>query len=161
LARRAAAAASFFRDGENGLVFPAGDAPACAAAIARLDSDPALRARVADAIANLVLSLVLVRFMGVAGVALGTLIPTFLVRILWILPLTARFTERPLGARLREACLPGLLAGLPAAGALGLLLWLAPVPAGAGLPDLAWRGALVGAATLAGTWRHLRALRHA
>ena len=36
-----------FRDGENGLVFPAGDAPACAAAIARLDSDPALRTRLA------------------------------------------------------------------------------------------------------------------
>lgn len=36
-----------FRDGENGLVFPAGDAPACAAAIARLDADPALRARLA------------------------------------------------------------------------------------------------------------------
>jgi glycosyltransferase involved in cell wall biosynthesis len=36
-----------FRDGENGLLFPAGDAPACAAALARLDSDPALRARLA------------------------------------------------------------------------------------------------------------------
>lgn len=122
---------------------------------------PLLRASVADAVANLVLSLVLVRFMGVAGVALGTFIPTFLVGIFWILPLTARFTERPLGALLREAYLPGVLAGLPAAAVLGLLLWLAPVPAGAGLPDLAWRGALVGAATLAGAWRHLRALRHA
>lgn len=36
-----------FRDGENGLVFPAGDDAACAAAIARLDSDPALRAHLA------------------------------------------------------------------------------------------------------------------
>ena len=36
-----------FRDGENGLVFPAGDDAACAAAIARLDDDPALRARLA------------------------------------------------------------------------------------------------------------------
>lgn len=36
-----------FRDGENGLVFPAGEATACAAALARLDDDPALRARLA------------------------------------------------------------------------------------------------------------------
>lgn len=36
-----------FRDGENGLVFPAGDDAACAAALAKLDSDPALRARLA------------------------------------------------------------------------------------------------------------------
>ncbi len=36
-----------FRDGENGLVFPAGDDTARAAAIARLDDDPALRSRLA------------------------------------------------------------------------------------------------------------------
>lgn len=118
-----------------------------------------LRASLADAVANLVLSLVLVRVWGVAGVAAGTLVPTFLVGVFWVLPLTARFTERPLSALLREAYLPGLLAGLPAALVLGALLWFAPVPDSAGLPDLAWRGALVGAATLAGGWRHLRALR--
>lgn len=34
-----------FRHGENGLVFPAGDAAACAAALARLDAEPELRSR--------------------------------------------------------------------------------------------------------------------
>ena len=130
---------------------------------------PLLRASLADAAANLVLSLVLVRDLrpfhidlnlGVVGVAAGTLIPTFLVGVFWMLPLTARFMERPLGALLREAYLPGFLASIPALGILGLLLWLAPVQTGAGLPAIAWRGALVGAATLIGGWRHLRALRH-
>lgn len=121
---------------------------------------PLLRASLADAAANLVLSLILVRSLGVAGVALGTFVPTFLVGFFWILPLTARFTERPLTALLREAYLPGLLAALPAAAVLGALLAFAPLPPGAGLLDLAWRGALVGIATFAGAWRHLRALRH-
>ena len=121
---------------------------------------PLLRASLADAAVNLVLSLVLVRFMGVAGVALGTFVPTFLVGIFWILPLTARFAEKPLGTFLREAYLPGLLAALPAAAVLGLLLWFAPLAPGAGLPALAWRGAIVGAVTVAFGWKHLRALRH-
>jgi O-antigen/teichoic acid export membrane protein len=120
---------------------------------------PLLSASLADALANLALSLVLVRFWGVAGVAAGTAIPTFLVGVFWILPMTARFAERPLGALLREAYLPGFVAAVPAAVVLGALLAFAPLPAGAGLPDLAWRGVLVGAATLAGGWRHLRAVR--
>jgi O-antigen/teichoic acid export membrane protein len=122
---------------------------------------PLLRASLADAVANLALSLVLVRFWGVAGVAAGTLVPTFLVGVFWVLPMTARFAERPLSAFLREAYAPGFLAALPAALVLGALLWLAPLPDAAGLPDLAWRGALVGAAALAGAWPHLRALRGA
>ncbi len=36
-----------FRNGENGLVYPAGDDVACAAAIARIDEDPELRNRMA------------------------------------------------------------------------------------------------------------------
>ena len=120
---------------------------------------PLLRASLADALANLLLSLVLVRLYGVAGVAAGTLIPTVLVGVLWIMPLTARFAEISVPAFLRSAYLPGLLAALPAAGVLGLLLWQVPVEANAGLIDLAWRGGLVGAATIAGAWRHLRSLR--
>ncbi len=121
---------------------------------------PLLRASVVDACANLALSFLLVRHFGVAGVAAGTFVPTVLVGVFWILPLTARFTERPLSALLREAYLPGFFAAVPAALLLGALLWFAPIDSTAGLPDLAWRGALVGAATLAGGWKHLRSLRH-
>lgn len=118
-----------------------------------------LRASLADAAANLVLSLVLVRFWGVAGVAAGTLIPTFLVGVLWVFPLTARFLGWPLWRVFKSAYVPGFVAAAPAVAVLAALLWLAPVGEHAGLPDIAWRGALVGAATLAGGWRHIRGMR--
>ncbi len=44
-----AAAGGLVRDGETGLVVPAGDVPALAAALRRLHDDPALRARLGAA----------------------------------------------------------------------------------------------------------------
>jgi O-antigen/teichoic acid export membrane protein len=121
---------------------------------------PLLRASLVDAAANLALSLVLVRVLGIAGVAVGTLVPTVLVGWLWIVPLTARFTGRPVAELLRAAYLPAWRPVLAAGAVLAALLLLAPLPVDGGLADLAWRGALVGAATVATAWPLLRAVRH-
>jgi O-antigen/teichoic acid export membrane protein len=118
-----------------------------------------LWASVADAVGNLLLSVVLVRYLGVAGVALGTLIPTFLVGVLWILPMTARFADISLGSLLSRAYLPGLLAAAAPCALIGLLLWVAPIAPGAGIVDLAWRGGIVAVATLGAAWPHLKAMR--
>lgn len=120
-----------------------------------------LWASLADAGINLLLSLVLVRRYGIVGVAIGTLIPTILVGWFWVLPLAARFA----GISVREFCLAAYLPALKvvgaAAAALGVLAWLAPLATQAGLPDLAWRGGVVGAITLAGAWPLIRSVRHA
>ena len=52
-----------------------------------------LKASLVDAGVNLVASIVLVSRFGVLGVALGTMIPTFFIGWLWIVPLTARFLK--------------------------------------------------------------------
>ena len=114
-----------------------------------------------DATANLVLSIALVYRLGVLGVAVGTLIPTLLVGWLWMLPMTAQFAETSVAAWLGEVVGPiwkPLAAGLVV---LAALWWLAPFPSGGGFWPLAWRGVLVGAATLASAWPQLRALRTA
>jgi O-antigen/teichoic acid export membrane protein len=121
---------------------------------------PLLRASLVDAAANLALSLVLVHLLGIAGVAVGTLVPTVLVGWLWIVPLTARFAGLPVAELLRSAYLPAWRPVVAAGAVLGMLLVLAPFPADGGLPGLAWRGILVGAATVAAGWPLLRAVRH-
>ena len=118
-----------------------------------------LLASLLDATANLVFSIALVSRLGVLGVAVGTLIPTVLVGWLWMLPMTARFAETTVAAWLGEVVGP---VGKPLATGLivlAALWWLAPFPAGGGLWPCAWRGALVGAATLATAWPQLRAIR--
>ncbi len=118
-----------------------------------------LRASLVDAAINLLLSVSLVRSMGVVGVAVGTLVPTFLVGWLWIMPLTASFMGAGVGRFFRELYLP---AWKPVVAGLSVLLvvaWLAPADSSAKMPALAWRGLLVGVATLAAAWPQLRALR--
>jgi O-antigen/teichoic acid export membrane protein len=117
-------------------------------------------ASLVDAGANLVLSLVLVRSLGIAGVAIGTFVPTLLVGWLWILPLTAKFSHLSTGRFLATAYLPAWRTLLAAGVMLGLLLWLAPAAPNAGLWALAWRGALVGGVTLLTGWPLIKAVRH-
>jgi O-antigen/teichoic acid export membrane protein len=119
-----------------------------------------MRASLVDAGANLILSIVLVRSFGIAGVAIGTFLPTLLVGWLWIAPLTAAFSNLSLGRFLSAAYLPAGRTIVAAGVVLGLLVWLAPVAPDAKLLALAWRGALVGAVTLLVGWPLIKAVRH-
>ncbi len=118
-------------------------------------------ASLADATTNLVLSILLVPRFGIAGVAIGTLIPTVIIGWCWVLPLAARFAALSPREFCLAAYLPALRVIAAAAAVLGALAWLAPTAASAGLPALAWRGGLVGAITLAGAWPLIRRVRHA
>lgn len=118
-----------------------------------------LRISVVDAVANLVLSLLLVHRFGVFGVALGTMIPTVLVGWGWVLPLTARFAQTGVGSLLHEILRPAVPAIGGGLAVLALLLWLAPFPADGHFLDCAWRGGLVLLPVGALGWRPLKALR--
>jgi O-antigen/teichoic acid export membrane protein len=112
-----------------------------------------------DATANLVLSLVLVFPLGVLGVAIGTMIPTVLVGWLWVLPLTARFTELGTGTFLRLTFGPVALPVIAGLAVLGALLVLAPMGPDGTFLGCVWRGLLVVAAVAAPGWRVARGLR--
>lgn len=66
-----------------------------------------------SALGNLGLSLILVRSIGLAGVALGTLIPTAIECLCFILPYALRINGISLRAALAEVYLPALLPALP------------------------------------------------
>jgi O-antigen/teichoic acid export membrane protein len=100
-----------------------------------------LKVSATDAALNFLLSLILVYPLGVLGVAIGTLIPTVLVGWLWMLPLTAKFTQRGTFSVLKEYIQPVLGPIAASLGVLALLVTLCGVPAGLG--GCAWRGALV------------------
>lgn len=122
---------------------------------------PLLAASVAEAGVNLFLSLILVRWFGVWGVALGTLAPAVVIGWTWILPLTARFAGTSVREFCREAFLPSL-APIIVAGLMlvALALWV-PARADAGFLALGWRGLLLGGATIVTAWPLIRRLRHA
>lgn len=96
----------------------------------------------ADAMANVCLSIVLAFKIGVLGVALGTLIPTTLVGWLWVVP----YTAKRLGIGWKEYLavhLKGVGPPLMAfVGVLAALLLLAPADPDCGLVGLGWRGLL-------------------
>lgn len=102
-----------------------------------------------DAVANVIVSLVLVRTIGVAGVAIGTLVPTMLVGWFLMLPLTLRFVGLDLKAYTRSVLTP-LLPAFGAGVAAAVLSWLAisHLPGLPVLAVLALHGAAVGAAML-------------
>ncbi len=102
-----------------------------------------LRISLVDAVANLVLSLVLVHQLGVLGVALGTMIPTVLVGWLWVLPLTSRFAETGFFRLLAEIWGPVLWPLAAGLGVLAALIGFAPFPPDGGFLDCVWRGLLV------------------
>ena len=63
----------------------------------------------AEAVVNLILSLILIRYMGVSGVAWGTAIPIILFELGIILPFGLRHLGIPLVRVLRESLIPYLL----------------------------------------------------
>lgn len=76
---------------------------------------------IGSALANLVLSLILVQTWGLIGVAIGTLIPTTIECLFFVMPYTMRVTGVNARQALREIFLPGLLPAIPAA---AVLAWL-------------------------------------
>ena len=94
------------------------------------------RASVVAAICNVLFSLLLVRPLGLAGVALGTLLATLLVDVLYVLREGTAAFDVAFGELLSKALAPTLL---PLAGQAALLhVWLTLVPA-TGFIDLAAR----------------------
>lgn len=97
---------------------------------------------IADAVANVVLSVILAYRFGVLGVALGTMIPTTLVGWCWVIPMTIRKLNLPfktyLGYHLQGTLVP-LLVFATLLGALAL--WM-PVSSQSGFFQLGWRGAV-------------------
>jgi O-antigen/teichoic acid export membrane protein len=67
-----------------------------------------------SALLNLVLSIVMVRPLGLVGVALGTLIPTAAVSLGLVLPYAMRVMEITFRQLLRQIILPALLPAIPA-----------------------------------------------
>jgi O-antigen/teichoic acid export membrane protein len=70
---------------------------------------------VAAAVANLGLSVTLVHIFGLAGVALGTLFPTAIVCLAFVLPYAMRVMEVSRTTALKEIFLPPILAAVPMA----------------------------------------------
>jgi O-antigen/teichoic acid export membrane protein len=113
----------------------------------------------AEAVANLVLSVVLVRRFGLVGVAIGTAVPIFIANLFVLLPAACRQVYVPLPRFLRLV-LPAPLAGAAPAIAVcvALRVWLPP----ATLAAILGEGSLVGlvyliAVYLFGFDRELRA----
>ncbi len=84
-------------------------------------------ASIITGLSNLVLSLVLVRTMGLTGVALGTLIPTAVACIGFVLP----YTMRSIGAHLRDVIsqvlVPALIPAIPSSLAIYALTKIIPL----------------------------------
>lgn len=76
---------------------------------------PLAVASTVSAIANLVLSVILVQSMGVAGVALGTLIPTAVVNLGFVLPYAIRTIGVSFGRIVMDVWVPALLPAVPMA----------------------------------------------
>lgn len=77
--------------------------------------------RIAEAAANLVLSIVLVRHFGLAGVALGTTIPHLLVMVLVLPVLVCKVVDLPLGTFFARAYLGPFVAILPFVGGVAFV----------------------------------------
>jgi len=78
---------------------------------------------IATGVANLVLSIVLARRLGLNGVALGTLVPTTIASIGVMLPYAMRTLGVDGGTVAKEIVLPALLPAIPAVLVVSLLRW--------------------------------------
>jgi len=98
-------------------------------------------AALSEALINVALSLVFVRWWGVTGVAVGTAIPVVAVNLLVLLPAACRVVQVPVGELLRTATAPGLLSAVPAvAAALAFRRYMPP----SSLIEVVLEGALSG-----------------
>ncbi|MCB1134622.1 MAG: oligosaccharide flippase family protein [Chlamydiia bacterium] len=68
-----------------------------------------------EAVLNIVLSILLVRVLGVLGVCWGTLISTTLINVFLVFPFGCRQADIPVTTMLRASFLPAVLAGIPTA----------------------------------------------
>jgi len=94
-----------------------------------------------EAVANLVLSLLLVRRFGLLGVAVGTAIPVVLANLFILLPAACRQVDVPVTAFLRLVLAAPATGAVPAIATCALLrLWLPP----ASLAAIVAEGAVVG-----------------
>ena len=97
---------------------------------------------IAEALANVGLSIVLAYRMGVLGVAIGTMIPTILVGWLWVLPLTLKKLDLSFGSflayHLRGTAIPLAVFAV----ILGALALWWPASEHCGFGGLGWRGLL-------------------
>ncbi|MEO8616388.1 MAG: oligosaccharide flippase family protein [Luteolibacter sp.] len=95
---------------------------------------------VSDAVANVILSVILAFKLGVLGVALGTMIPTTLVGWFWVVPLTVGRLNIPwktyLLHHLRGTVVPLLVFSV----ILTVLAIWVPTTGKSGFLDLGWRG---------------------
>lgn len=103
-----------------------------------------LHVSVVEAVANLILSIILARTMGVLGVAIGTMIPTVLIGWFWVIPVTVRRLKLPLFGflvfHLRKTALPLVLFSA----LLGVIAYWLPASARSNFFDLGWRAAVCG-----------------
>ncbi len=97
---------------------------------------------ISDAVANVILSIILALKMGVLGVALGTMIPTTLVGWLWVVPLTVNRLKIPWKSYLLHH-LQGTLVPLLVFSVIltALAIWV-PASGESGFLELGWRGML-------------------
>jgi O-antigen/teichoic acid export membrane protein len=102
-----------------------------------------------EALANLALSLALVRRFGIVGVALGTAIPVVAANVLILVPAACRQVELGVGAFLRLVAVAPLVGAIPAIAAAAALRAAAP-------PDslllVVGEGAIVGIVYLLTVW---------
>ncbi len=95
---------------------------------------------ISDAVANVILSIILAFKLGVLGVALGTMIPTTLVGWFWVVPLTVNRLKIPWKTyflhHLQGTVVPLLVFSAILA---SLAIWV-PISGKAGLLELGWRG---------------------
>ena len=95
---------------------------------------------ISDAVANVILSVILAFKMGVLGVALGTMIPTTLVGWFWVVPLTVNRLKIPWKTYFLHH-LQGTVVPLFVFSVIltALALWV-PASGESGFLELGWRG---------------------
>jgi O-antigen/teichoic acid export membrane protein len=80
----------------------------------------------AEAVANLALSLVLVRRYGILGVAIGTAVPVFIANLFVLAPAACRQVGTTVWSFARAALTPAMIGAVPAAVTAMLLIQAAP-----------------------------------
>lgn len=94
-----------------------------------------------EAIANLALSVVLVRRFGMLGVAIGTAVPIALANLCILMPASCREVRVPIASFLRLVLVPPVTGAVPAITmCVALRAWAPPIS----IPAILWESALTG-----------------